>query len=51
MGRSRYGRGGFTSVVLRESILLGLRAVAYFRIGDVETAKRLAAELNTRFPF
>ena len=26
-------------------------AVAYFRIGDVETAKRLAAELNNRFPF
>jgi adenylate cyclase len=25
--------------------------VAYFRTGDVETAKRLAAELNTRFPF
>ncbi len=34
-----------------EKILLGLRAVAYFRIGDVETAKRLAAELNNRFPF
>ena len=36
---------------LREKLLLGRRAVAYFRIGDVETAKRLAAELNARFPF
>lgn len=35
----------------REKILLGLRTVAYFRTGDVETAKRLAAELNNRFPF
>ena len=35
----------------RDKILLGLRAVAYFRTGDVETAKRLAAELNNRFPF
>ena len=35
----------------RESLLLGRRAVAYFRTGDVETAKRLAAELNARFPF
>ena len=35
----------------REALLLGLRAVAYFRTGDVETAKRLAAELNARFPF
>ena len=25
--------------------------MAYFRTGDVETAKRLAAELNARFPF
>jgi adenylate cyclase len=36
---------------IREAVLLGRRAVAYFRIGDVETAKRLAAELNARFPF
>jgi len=35
----------------RERLLLGQRAVAYFRTGDVETAKRLAAELNNRFPF
>jgi tetratricopeptide (TPR) repeat protein len=35
----------------REALLLGRRAVAYFRTGDVETAKRLAAELNARFPF
>ncbi len=35
----------------RENLLLGRRAVAYFRTGDVETAKRLAAELNARFPF
>ena len=35
----------------REKWLLGRRAVAYFRTGDVETAKRLAAELNARFPF
>ena len=35
----------------RESLLLGRRAVAHFRTGDVETAKRLAAELNARFPF
>jgi adenylate cyclase len=35
----------------RENVLLGRRAVAYFRTGDVETAKRLAAELNARFPF
>jgi tetratricopeptide (TPR) repeat protein len=35
----------------REKLLLGRRAVAYFRTGDVETAKRLAAELNARFPF
>ena len=35
----------------REKILLGLRVVAYFRTGDVETTKRLAVELNNRFPF
>ncbi len=35
----------------RERLLLGQRVVAYFRTGDVETAKRLAAELNNRFPF
>ena len=35
----------------REKWLLDRRAVAYFRTGDVETAKRLAAELNARFPF
>ena len=35
----------------REALLLGRRVVAYFRTGDVETAKRLAAELNARFPF
>ena len=33
------------------SLLLDRRAVAYLRTGDVETAKRLAAELNARFPF
>jgi adenylate cyclase len=36
---------------LRERLLLGLRVVAYFRTGDIETAKRLAAELNARYPF
>src|SRR5262249_7707758 len=35
----------------REALLLANRAVAYFRMGDVATAKRLAAELNDRFPF
>ncbi len=35
----------------RVGLLLGRRAVAYFRTGDLETAKRLAAELNARFPF
>ena len=35
----------------REELLLNRRAVAYFRTGDVETAKRLVAELNARFPF
>lgn len=35
----------------RVEILLGRRAVAYFRTGDVERAKRQAEELNTRYPF
>jgi TolB-like protein len=35
----------------REKLLLGRRAVAYFRTGAVEMAKRSAAELNARFPF
>jgi adenylate cyclase len=35
----------------RVEILLGRRVVAYFRIGDVERAKRLAEELNARYPF
>jgi TolB-like protein/DNA-binding winged helix-turn-helix (wHTH) protein len=35
----------------REALLLGNRAVAYFRMGSVDTAKRLAAELNDRYPF
>jgi adenylate cyclase len=34
----------------REKLLLSLRTVAYFRTGDVDTAKRLAAELNDRYP-
>ena len=36
---------------LREKLLLSLRTAAYFRLGDVKTAERLAAELNERYPF
>ena len=35
----------------RESLLLSQRVVAHFGTGDVETARRLAAELNARFSF
>jgi adenylate cyclase len=35
----------------REKLLLSLRTAAYFRLGDVKTAERLAAELNERYPF
>ncbi len=31
--------------------LLTARAVAHYRTGDVDTAKRLVAELNERYPF
>jgi TolB-like protein len=34
----------------REQILLGDRAAAYFRTGDVATAKRLAVQFNERYP-
>jgi TolB-like protein len=36
---------------VRERLLLSRRAVAYFRTGDIETAKRLVTELNARYPF
>jgi adenylate cyclase len=36
--------------LLRERVLLSRRVAAYFRTGDVKTAKRLAAELNNRYP-
>jgi adenylate cyclase len=36
---------------IREDTLLAYRAVAYFRTGNLETAKRLVAELNDRSPF
>ena len=45
-----YGRPG-SLPAYREATLLGRRAVAYFRTGDLDTAKRFAAELNARFPF
>jgi tetratricopeptide (TPR) repeat protein len=35
----------------REELLLSLRTAAYFRLGDVDRAKQLAAELNDRYPF
>jgi adenylate cyclase len=35
----------------RERSLFWVQAVAYFRTGDIYTAKRLAAELNDRYPF
>jgi tetratricopeptide (TPR) repeat protein len=36
---------------IRERSLFWLRAAAHFRTGDSYTAKRLAAELNERYPF
>jgi class 3 adenylate cyclase/TolB-like protein/Tfp pilus assembly protein PilF len=35
----------------RDALLLGNRVVGHFRMGDVDAAKRLAAELNDRYPF
>jgi tetratricopeptide (TPR) repeat protein len=35
----------------RERMLLVIRSVAAFRTGDTNTAKRLAEELNDKFPF
>jgi adenylate cyclase len=47
--RTMAAGGGLPS--LREKLLLSLRTAAYFRLGDVKTAERLAAELNERYPF
>ena len=51
MGRSYRIAAPGSLPSFRESLLLNRRAAAYLRTGDVETAKRLAAELNARFPF
>jgi TolB-like protein/DNA-binding winged helix-turn-helix (wHTH) protein len=32
-------------------LLMSARTVAYFRTGEIDSAKRLAAELNERYPF
>jgi adenylate cyclase len=34
----------------RDELLLSARIAAYFRLGDISTAERLAAELNDRYP-
>jgi TolB-like protein/DNA-binding winged helix-turn-helix (wHTH) protein len=36
---------------LRVRLLLSARAVAYFRTGQVDTAKRLVVQLNGRYPY
>jgi class 3 adenylate cyclase/TolB-like protein len=42
-------QGDLPSFRIRQ--LLFVRAVGYYRTGEVDTAKRLAKELNDRFPF
>ncbi len=37
--------------IAREHYLLAFRTVAFYRLGDTTTAKRLARELNDRFPY